>query len=64
MHYYRCADGHVFHLPMLNRLLSLHLGASRLGQCPVDHRWTRITRVSANELTEEQLESARRGGGN
>jgi len=63
MLYYRCADGHVFKLSVANRLLSVHLGSSRLGRCPVDKKWTRISTVSANELTEEQLQAARDGRG-
>jgi hypothetical protein len=61
MLYYRCAAGHVFHLSISGRVLSLHVGSSRIGRCPVDGKWGRITIVSANELTEAEIASADSG---
>ena len=61
MLYYTCGDGHVFQQSAASRLLSLHVGSSKIARCPVDGKWGRIKRVNANDLTDEQLKSARGG---
>jgi hypothetical protein len=59
--YYKCKRGHVFQLSVSGRLLSVHLGFSRFGRCPVDGGWSLITKVRANDLTEEELQAAHNG---
>lgn len=61
-HIYRCSDGHLYTSTWLREHWSaVHLGSgARLHRCPIDHRW-RITRaVDANQLSEAQLDDARR----
>ena len=57
MFVYRCTDGHLVRLSLVNNLLSVHLGTSKYGRCPVDGRWRILRRVHRNELTERELES-------
>lgn len=59
---YRCSNGHLYAASWVKALaLSIHLGfGTHLQRCPVDHRWRIASRVSANELSEEQLAEARR----
>lgn len=54
---YRCSDGHVFRLSLVRRLLSLHLGWSKYGRCPVDGHWRLFRLVDPKRLTPAQFDS-------
>lgn len=59
---YRCSNGHLYVASWAKAFaLSVHLGAgTHLQRCPVDRHWRITSRVSAYELSEEQLAEARR----
>lgn len=59
MFVYRCPDGHLFTISLLNRLFSVHLGTAKFGRCPVDGQWRRYRLVPKDELTERELASVR-----
>ena len=56
----RCAEGHLFTAPFSSRLLAVHLGPSRLMQCPVDGNWTMCGIVYPEDLSPEELAEADR----
>lgn len=59
---FRCSDGHLYSAAQgKSLLLSVHLGAgSHLQRCPVDGRWRRASRVSRNDLSDQQIAEAGR----
>jgi hypothetical protein len=57
----QCSDGHLFISSEGARLFaSIHLGPKRLMKCPVDGRWRMAANVRASDLSQQQLENARR----
>lgn len=58
---YRCSDGHLYAAQAVKAsLFSIHLGlGTHLQRCPVDGRWRIARVVNPNELSEEELASAR-----
>jgi len=57
----RCSDGHLFVSGEAGRLFaSVHLGPKRLIRCPVDQKLRMAGNVNSSDLTEQELEQARR----
>jgi hypothetical protein len=56
----RCAEGHLFMAPLSSRLLAVHLGPSKLMQCPVDGIWSMCGYVDPEDLSQEELAEADR----
>lgn len=57
----RCSDGHLFVSGEASRLLaSVHFGPKRLIRCPVDKKWRMAGNVNSSELSDQQIEQARR----
>jgi hypothetical protein len=56
----RCGEGHLFTAGLASRLFAVHLGTTTLMPCPVDGNWSMCTVVEAEDLSEEDLEEARR----
>lgn len=57
---YRCSDGHIYTASFPKALfLSIHI-FGHIQRCPVDRRWRRATRINSNDLTDQQLQEAKR----
>jgi len=57
----RCSDGHLFISGELARLFgSVHMGTKRLIRCPVDGKLRMAGNVNSAELTDEEIEEARK----
>ena len=57
----RCSDGHLFVSGEGARLLmSVHLGPKRLLRCPVDRKWRMAGNIDSVNLTEQEIEQARK----
>ncbi len=57
----RCSDGHLFVSGESARVfMSLHFGPKRLIRCPVDKKWRMAGNVNSSDLTEQEIEQARR----
>jgi hypothetical protein len=57
----RCSDGHLFLSGEAARLFaSVHLGPKRLLRCPVDGKLRMAGNVNSSDLTEQELEEARK----
>jgi hypothetical protein len=56
----RCSQGALYStiwLP-LGSLKALRLGATRVQRCPVHHKWERVQKVDAADLTSEERAGA------
>lgn len=59
---YRCSDGHLYSASAAKSILfSLHLSpATHWQRCPVDKHWRKAKLVNPRDLSEDQLEEARK----
>ncbi|NJP88760.1 MULTISPECIES: hypothetical protein [Nonomuraea] len=58
----RCSDGHLYTAqwaPFFS-LRAVRLGSRRFARCPVDGRWRLVTTVEPRDLTEAEIEEAKR----
>lgn len=58
----RCRDGHLFETPNLPlaSLKAIRLGGNRFQRCPVGKHWAMVSFVPPGELSEAEIEQARR----